>query len=343
MSAVQQRTKKLQQIISEVSLDDTKLQSAFTHQIYDSDARKVSFLKTFSRQYGIDHHATSLSSTRSSSDATSTSNTTIVDHRPSASVRSYRRTLVIFIRHFLCGNCQEYLMRLSSHPSLSRSNLLRHNVNVAIIGCGSPSHISSYRALTNLPEEWGMYADPSTELYNSLGMHRSLKLGDRRPVYIQRTLTGNMLRSMIQGVKRMPKGDVGKAGAWDVNGGEFLFESRTESDDWRLRWCHQMENSRDHTEVEDLISVLGLNSMPNSPTSPAWPEIVTPLHNRSKSSPLITDSNSSPSIQLEAQAPLRRQYSLRQRLSTKRQSWLPRSISLSIDLKRRSQAEFVAG
>lgn len=341
MSAVQQRTRKLQQIISDVPLDDAKLQSAFRCQIYDSDTRRVSFLKVFSRQYGLGHHSSSVSPSRSSSDITSRSSTTFVDHHAQVSAQSHRRTLVIFIRHFLCGNCQEYLLRLSSHPLLSRSNLAKHNLSVAIIGCGSPSHIVSYRALTKIPEDWGMYADPSTELYNSLGMQRSLKLGDRRPVYIQRTLTGNMLRSVIQGVKRMPKGDVGKAGAWDINGGEFLFESRSE-DDWRLRWCHQMENSRDHTEVEDLISVLGLNPMPNSPASPAWPESATKVHNRSYSSPLLTEANPSPNIQLEPQTPLKRRYSLRQKVSAKRQSWLARSTSISAGLKRYSLAEINA-
>lgn len=339
MSAVQQRTKKLQQIISEASLDDTKLQSALGHQIYDSDARKISFSKVFSRQYGLVRNPASLSSTRSSSETTSRSSATLADHHSNVAVQSYRRILVVFIRHFLCGNCQEYLMRLTSHPSLSRSNLSKHNTSVAVIGCGSPSHIASYRVLTKLPEDWGMYADPSTELYSSLGMQRSLKLGDRRPVYIERTLTGNMLRSVIQGVKRMPKGDVGKAGAWDVNGGEFLFELRSGDDDWRLRWCHQMENSRDHTEVDDLVSVLGLNSTPNSPTSSAWPEEPTKVHNRSYSSPLLTESNSRPGIQLQPQPTLKRQYSLRQRLSTKRQSWLARSTSISAGLKRHSQAE----
>lgn len=343
MSAVQQRTKKLQQIISDVSLDDAKLQSAFGREIYDSDTRKVSFLKIFSRQYGVAHNAMSLNSARSSSDATRISNPSIAENLPKIALQLNRRTLVVFIRHFLCGNCQEYLMRLSSHPLLSRSNLSRHNVNVAVIGCGSPSHIQSYRTLTKIPEDWGMYADPSTELYNILGMQRSLKLGDRRPTYIQRTLTGNMLRSVIQGVKRMPKGDVNKAGAWDVNGGEYLFESRGESDDWRLRWCHQMENSRDHTEVEDLVSVLGLNSMPSSPTSPTWPLSIPKLHNRSQSSPLLTGSESESSPrQLEPQAPLKRHFSLRQKLSTRRQSWYARSVSLSVSLKRFSQAELTA-
>lgn len=339
MSAVQQRTKKLHQIISGTSFDDAKLQTAFEHEIYDSEARKISFLKVFSRECGVAHDFTTLSSARSSSNATSRTCTPTRDDQEHLQ-QTPRRMLVIFIRHFLCGLCQEYLFRLSSHPSLNRSNLAKHNVSVAVIGCGSPSHIASYRTLISLPEGWNMYADPSTELYNTLGMQRSLKMGDRRPVYIQRTLTGNMFRSIVQGVKRVPRGDVGKAGAWDVNGGEYLFEMQGEHDDWRLKWCHQMENSRDHTEIEDLVAVVGLSSSPNSPASTLPPEGVPKLHNRSYSTPLILEGNSSLDEMLDVPVTMKRQFSLRRTLSTKGRSWLMRSTSSAAYSKRQGRAEF---
>lgn len=333
MSTVQQRSKKLQRIISETSFDDAKLQTAFIHQIYDSEGRKLSFLKVFSRQYGRVGHrveTTPSGSLRSSEspDATSskTRTSTTDDRQTTSNAKVRRRVLVIFVRHFLCGLCQEYLRRLSTHPSLSRSNLLKRNLTVAIIGCGSPSYIPSYRALTNIPAEWGVYADPSAELHNILGMYRSLSMGDRRPVYIQRTMTGTMLRSVVQGLRRIPKGDVGKAGSLDVNGGEFLFEeTESESDNWQLKWCHRMENSRDHTEIEDLVTVVGLSSAPNSPTAATTPNGHANVHNRSYSTPLILESTSIPNERFQSQAPIKRQFSLRRTISTRRQSWLARS------------------
>lgn len=344
MSAIQQRSKKLQQIISETSFDDAKLQQASTHQIYDSEGRKVSFRKIFDRQYGnVSQHddvitrPSSRTRPSQSSDATAsisrTQTATTEEHQhPKSTSKPRRRVLVIFIRHFLCGLCQEYLVRLSTHPSLTLSNLAKHNITVAIIGCGSPSYISSYRALTNIPDSWGLYTDPSTELYDTLGMHRSMSMGDRRPVYIQRTMTGTMLRSIVQGVRRVPKGDIGKAGGWETQGGEFLFEEAKDteavgSDEWPLKWCHRMENSRDHTEVEDLVAVMGVNTSPDSPSAATLRDNIPRVHNRSYSTPLTSANVSIPNDKMEPQGSMKRQFSLRRTLSSRRQSWLLTSRS----------------
>lgn len=353
MSAIQQSSKKLQRIISETSsFNSAILQHAFDRQIYDSEGRKLLFRKVLDRQYGslgqhdkvrLDHVDATARSSRSSnatpSSATSTptkGNQQLTDNLDTLP----RRVLIIFVRHFLCGLCQEYLARLSAHPSFSNSNLAENNLCVAIIGCGSPSYIPSYRALNKVPKEWGIYTDPSAELYDTLGMHRSLKMGDRRPVYIQRTMTGTMLRSIVQGVRRVPKGDVGRAGGWAVNGGEFLFEESRigDNDGWHLRWSHRMENSRDHTEVEDLIAVMGFTSTTNSLKNDVRTHLqdgIPKLHNRSQSTPVILKnapmsiSDESRTETINLQAPIKRQFSLRRTLSTKRQSWLAGRASMS--------------
>lgn len=341
MSSVQQRTKKLQKIISGASLNDTRLQIAFRREIHDSESRKLSFGDAFTKFPEGCPGDPSDNSLRSSSDITVVSGSYAVEN-PLKARLPCRRVLVIFIRHFLCGNCQEYLLRLSSHPLMTVSNLSRHKVKVLIIGCGSPSHISSYRTLTNLPDDWSLYADPSTELYDSLGMQRSLKLGDRRPVYIQRTLTNNMIRSVIQGLKRMPKGDVSKAGAWDVNGGEYLFELQDNTDDWQLKWCHQMENSRDHTEVDDLVGVIGLNSTPNSPALVVSARLIPKVHGRSHSTPMLVGA-SADLDQSGSRSYSKRPFSLR-RLSgsSRRQSWIERPGRVLTGVRKRELDEFVA-
>ena len=101
-----------------------------------------------------------------------------------------KRILIIFIRHFFCGNCQEYVRRLSAtdspfHPS-HKSTATTWTINfskpatrilptVIVIGPGQPSLIASYKALTQCP--FDIYADPSTRLYSLLGMHRTLSIG----------------------------------------------------------------------------------------------------------------------------------------------------------------------
>ncbi|KFY23147.1 hypothetical protein V493_06048 [Pseudogymnoascus sp. VKM F-4281 (FW-2241)] len=52
-----------------------------------------------------------------------------------------RRVLLIFVRHFYCGNCQQYLRALSA--SITPDALLQLPVPtfIAVIGCGAPSLI----------------------------------------------------------------------------------------------------------------------------------------------------------------------------------------------------------
>ena len=159
------------------------------------------------------------------------------------------RVLVIFIRHFFCGNCQQYLLTLMSQMPPSS---LPADLSIAIIGCGAPSLIDSYIDLTSCP--WPIYADPSTKLYDMLGMYRTLSLGMRSPEYIKHSLVLGCLKSVRQGLARVGKGDVRKAGDLSVNGGEFLFVQREGK--WEVPWCHRMMNSRNHTEVEDLRKVI---------------------------------------------------------------------------------------
>ncbi|EXJ93274.1 hypothetical protein A1O1_01666 [Capronia coronata CBS 617.96] len=210
------------------------------------------------------------------------------------------RVLVIFIRHFFCGNCQEYVRRLSCpespfHPSQRLANDICANPtkngskpvshpppSVIIVGPGLPSLIRSYTDLTQCP--FPVYADPSTRLYDILGMHRTLSLGNKAPEYIQRSLLSSAVKSAWQVVKRVWSGDAMGGGNWEVNGGEFLFARHDggrvctthdppKSDlpsrrsnrrtgwasgsaihglGWEVSWCHRMLNSRDHTELVDL-------------------------------------------------------------------------------------------
>ena len=57
--------------------------------------------------------------------------------------------------------------------------------------------------------------------------------------------------SVVQGLKRIPTGDVWGAGDMSLNGGEFLFTREGgEGEEWKVDWCHRMRNTRDHTEIE---------------------------------------------------------------------------------------------
>lgn len=242
------------------------------------------------------------------------------------------RTLVIFIRHFFCGYCQEYLRSLLANSALSYTNLEEHDLKVKIIGCGAPSLIKSYRAVTKIPKTWQLYADPTTTIYKALGMHRSLSRGDHNPRYVQRSFSGNMWRSMVQGLRRIPQGDAGGAGGWDVQGGEFLFETAG-SGEIQLKWSHRMQHSRDHTEVDDLLYAIGLRTKPNVRPSPNVQQ-----HQCSRTMPVVPQTNSHTTEKQENDKPVSRQNSLRRSMSVRRQSWMVKTSALGRSFSVRDTA-----
>ncbi|PVH89094.1 hypothetical protein DL98DRAFT_401821 [Cadophora sp. DSE1049] len=191
-----------------------------------------------------------------------------------------RRVLVIFIRHFYCGNCQEYIRSLTASITPSSLLSLPTPTFIAIVGCGSPSLISMYQSATNCP--FPVYADPTKRLYNELGMLRTLNLG-ARPEYQRKELLSIMVAGFVQSMKMMKSGQTLKGGDMYQVGGEFMFEpvdggspaSTPEGElekmlksgmlehgpveEKRVTWCHRMRNTRDHAEIPELREVLGLD------------------------------------------------------------------------------------
>ncbi|KAL2071106.1 hypothetical protein VTL71DRAFT_12341 [Oculimacula yallundae] len=204
-----------------------------------------------------------------------------------------RRVLVIFIRHFYCGNCQEYIRSLTSSITPSSLLSLPTPTFIAIVGCGSPSLIAMYQRETACP--FPIYADPTKKLYMELGMLRTLNLG-ARPEYQRRDNISLMVAGFVQSMKMMKSGGTLKGGDMYQVGGEFMFEpvddtspistpgslgqdeeKRLSADNGavkkgeegmlelqpveekRVTWCHRMRNTRDHAEMPELREVLGLD------------------------------------------------------------------------------------
>ncbi|KAL9019998.1 MAG: hypothetical protein Q9185_002737 [Variospora sp. 1 TL-2023] len=159
------------------------------------------------------------------------------------------RVLIIFIRHFFCGNCQEYLRSVSTSITPDGLKSLPTRTKVIVIGCGQPNLITMCARETGCP--YPIYADPSKNLYAQLGMIRTLDLGPRSPQYMQYSLPSAMVRSVYQNLKAGRSAFRG-GNYWQV-GGEFLLE------DGRASWCHRMRNTRDHTEIPETRRQLGLD------------------------------------------------------------------------------------
>ncbi|KAI9802684.1 MAG: hypothetical protein M1825_002706 [Sarcosagium campestre] len=168
-----------------------------------------------------------------------------------------QRVMVVFIRHFFCGNCQNYLRELTE--SINPDSLLSLSVPtfIAVVGCGSPELIPMYTETTNCP--FPIYADPSKKIYDHLSMGRTLALGPK-PDYQRKSVLANGLASAWQMLRSGKAGF--KGGDYNQVGGELLF------DKGEVTWCHRMRNTRDHTEVRELRRILGLGNSEASQKKP---------------------------------------------------------------------------
>ncbi|KAK4546920.1 hypothetical protein LTR36_001652 [Oleoguttula mirabilis] len=156
------------------------------------------------------------------------------------------RHLIVFIRHFFCGHCEDYVRTLSTH--LTPAKFSSANADLTIVGCGQPHVIADYHKRTACA--FPIYCDPDRQLYAKLGMLTNLDLGEKKPEYITSGIVGGTLSSMWTMIKSGTK--VLGGGNYSQNGGEWLFEGG------EVRWCHRMKNTRDHAEIGEVVSVLGL-------------------------------------------------------------------------------------
>uniref|UniRef100_A0A1Y7VL91 Peroxiredoxin like 2C n=2 Tax=Mus TaxID=862507 RepID=A0A1Y7VL91_MOUSE len=78
-----------------------------------------------------------------------------------------RRAVVVFVRHFLCYVCKEYVEDLAKIP---KSVLREADVTLIVIGQSSYHHIEPFCKLTGYSHE--IYVDPEREIYKRLGMKR---------------------------------------------------------------------------------------------------------------------------------------------------------------------------
>ncbi|KAL8817719.1 MAG: hypothetical protein Q9191_008091 [Dirinaria sp. TL-2023a] len=189
------------------------------------------------------------------------------------------KVLIVFIRHFFCGNCQEYLRTLASVLTPSSLLQLPTPTSIIVIGCGQPDLIPMYIKETSCP--FPIYCDPTKSLYKSLGMTRTLDLGPRNPAYMQMSVPSAIVRSFLQALRAGNK--MLSGGDFSQVGGEFLFEKvedEGEEDRRAVTWCHRMRNTRDHAEFSVLKTELGYNGE-RPPVRKRWSTgLVRSLSNR---------------------------------------------------------------
>ncbi|KAG8970210.1 hypothetical protein FRC03_010400 [Tulasnella sp. 419] len=176
----------------------------------------------------------------------------IIDSRgntiPFGRIYEYQRTVVVFIRNFLCGMCHNYVSLLAQIPDEA---LDAAGTKIVIICCGDWRQIPKYRESTAF--RGLVYADPKCNIYNALGMIKDLVVppkSEPRRSYVPNNYRAAVMKGITEGLKQPVASLTGKAGNWAQLGGDFILGPGDVCD-----YAHRMRHTMDHIEISDLMRI----------------------------------------------------------------------------------------
>ncbi|KAF8969230.1 hypothetical protein BDZ97DRAFT_1654122 [Flammula alnicola] len=184
-------------------------------------------------------------------------------HVSFGSLFAAHRTIVVFIRHFWCPLCQDYM---SSLKALVRSEMLSRwsadaslqgrLVSFVVISNGAHAMIRKYRRIFELP--FRVYTDPELAVYRAQQIPRTLsattagpELKGKRGGYVKHGLMGGIAMVVVRAIKvGMPVwekgGDIGQLG------GEFIFGPGS-----TCSFAHRMQTTKGHAPIKDVLEAAG--------------------------------------------------------------------------------------
>lgn len=171
----------------------------------------------------------------------------LLDGSGAGDVQIGKTTIVVFIRHWYCPLCGDYVDNIVR--TVPKSTLDQANIDLIIIGNGSYKMIPGYSKHFEVP--FRMYTDSKLRLYRALGMTRQTGNGgpdDEKGEYIQ--LTG--MGTVKEIAKRATKMPLRNPGSINQIGGEFIFRSPLTP-----VYAHRMLTTRDHSPIRDIILKAG--------------------------------------------------------------------------------------
>ncbi|KAL1690986.1 AhpC/TSA antioxidant enzyme-domain-containing protein [Schizophyllum commune] len=171
------------------------------------------------------------------------------------SIYAENKTVVVFIRHFLCGNWQAYVTALAQ--AASPDALKTANAQPAVVGCGDAGFIREYAAKTGF--QGPMYADPDRKVFHALGMN--VETLDRTPVGQEPKMylpQGNIVTRAVGGIAQAFKNPslLGKQGKISQLGGEFVLGPGNV-----CTFASRMKHTEDHVEVDELLKHAGIGGV----------------------------------------------------------------------------------
>ncbi|KAG9329255.1 hypothetical protein JZ751_006593 [Albula glossodonta] len=117
---------------------------------------------------------------------------------PFRSLYHNKKSIIVFVRNFLCYTCKEYVEDLAKIPQKS---LASADVRLIVIGQSSHCHIEPFCALTKYPHE--IYVDPERQIYKKLGMRRGETFVESASLspHVKSSTLGGSMKSLWRAVK----------------------------------------------------------------------------------------------------------------------------------------------
>lgn len=160
-----------------------------------------------------------------------------------------KRTIVIFIRHWFCSLCAQYIKSIIQE--VRPEALEEAGVELIIIGNGSSKMIDGY-ANKYFKSPFKTYTDPTLSLYRALGLTRQTGAAgaeEDKGDY----LTESAMDMTINTLKRAAKMPLRNPGNFLQLGGEFVFDGTL-----NVTYTHRMINTRSHAPIRDVCAEAGV-------------------------------------------------------------------------------------
>nr|XP_046243713.1 peroxiredoxin-like 2C [Scatophagus argus] len=158
-----------------------------------------------------------------------------------------RKSVIIFVRNFLCYSCKEYVEDLSKIP---KDVLEGAGIRLVVIGQSAHHHIESFCSLTRYPYE--MYVDPERCIYETLGMKREETFTDSAhpSPHVKSGVFMGQLKSIWRAMTS-PVFDF--QGDLHQQGGAIIAGPGTQ-----VHFCHFDTNRLDHMPINWLLQLAGV-------------------------------------------------------------------------------------
>ncbi|KAJ3997045.1 hypothetical protein F5050DRAFT_1570186, partial [Lentinula boryana] len=206
-----------------------------------------------------------------SEDGTSISFGSILSGEDSDEGKGTVKTIVCFIRHFLCPMCQDYMYSIGRN--VDPEELKRAGLRLVIVGNGDWHMIKGYRRIFKLP--YLIYTDSTATLYTALGMTlRTLDPGPKAsPSSSSSSSSSSSVsesvttdsetyvrhRTLLSGISLVLRNAMkARVPIWrymgdkELLGGEFIFV-KTPGKDIACVWAHRMRYTTGHEQILNVV------------------------------------------------------------------------------------------